>query len=61
MNISVIIPNHNGQHLLKKNLPKVLEEFKKYNLGKVEIIFIDDASTDNSLKILSDFQKKFFA
>ncbi len=59
MNISVIIPNYNGENILKKNLPKVFEEFRQYNLGKTEIIVIDDASSDNSLLILRDFKKKY--
>lgn len=49
MNISVVIPNYNGENLLKKNLPKVLSELKSYEKGKAEIIIVDDASTDNSV------------
>lgn len=59
MNISVVIPNYNGQNILSKNLPKVIEEFVKYNDGKVEIIVVDDASVDGSLLVLSDFEKKY--
>ncbi len=57
MNISVIIPNYNGEALLKKNLPKVFEEIKKYKQGKFEIIVVDDKSTDNSLEVLNQLQK----
>lgn len=59
MNISLIIPNYNGQGLLKKNLPKVLEELDRFNLGKTEIIVVDDASTDESLNVLKDFEKEY--
>lgn len=59
MNISVVIPNYNGENLLKKNLPKVIEELDKYKNGKVEIIVVDDASSDESLSVLSDFKKEY--
>ncbi len=52
MNISVIIPNYNGEELLKKNLPKIISELKKYQRGKIEIIVVDDFSTDNSVLYL---------
>jgi GT2 family glycosyltransferase len=49
--ISVIIPNYNGQDLLLANLPTVIK-----NCQGCEIIVVDDASTDNSIAIL---RKKF--
>jgi GT2 family glycosyltransferase len=58
--ISVIIPNYNGQDLLKKNLPKVFAAVSSYKDGKVEIIVSDDKSTDNSVRILDDLRKKMF-
>ncbi len=59
MNISIIIPNYNGEELLKKNLPKVLEAFVEYKRGNVELIIPDDDSTDNSNFVIEDFRKKF--
>jgi O-antigen biosynthesis protein len=53
MNLSIIIPNYNGEDLLRKNLPKVIG-----SVGGSEIIVIDDASTDGSLKVLSDFKSR---
>lgn len=51
--ISVIIPNYNGEMILKKNLPHVLDVFKDYkNLG-IEIIISDDCSTDNSVEVIN--------
>ena len=48
MDISIVIPNFNGEKLLEKNLPKVIEAIKNYKGGKAEIIIVDDASTDES-------------
>lgn len=53
MNLSVIIPNYNGEKLLEKNLPRVFRA-----VGNVEVIVVDDASTDNSLEKLKVFDKK---
>lgn len=53
MNVSIIIPNYNGEKLLKKNLPGILNAagfFKTKTENKVEIIVVDDASTDASIE-----------
>lgn len=57
MDLSVIIPNYEGQDLLIKNLPKLIEELKQYNNLKFEIIVVDDASTDDSIKVASRFSE----
>lgn len=49
---SIIIPNYNGENLLKKNLPKVLEAEKNKKNKIKEVIVVDDASTDNSTKVV---------
>lgn len=52
MNISIVIPNYNGENLLKENLPKVMDAIEYYqskNKCDAEIIVVDDGSTDNSL------------
>lgn len=54
MDISIVIPNYNGAKLLEKNLPKVLKAVNFYKKGKVEIIIVDDCSTDNSLDFIKD-------
>ena len=58
MNLSVVIPNYNGQDLLKKNLPKVFDAMSLYKNGKVELIVIDDCSTDNSLVVLEELKPR---
>jgi len=57
MDISVIIPNYNGESLLRKNLGKVYEEINSYKSGKTEIIIVDDGSSDGSLSVLNEFSK----
>ncbi len=47
--VSVVIPNWNGAHLLRKNLPFVLQATKG-----CEIIVVDDGSTDESRTLLRD-------
>lgn len=57
MNVSIIIPNYNGQHLLRKNLSTVLEaavEYTRIKLVSVEVIIIDDCSTDGSVDYIKD-------
>src|SRR5258708_11236663 len=55
MNISIIIPNYNGEKILPKNLPHVLTAAKAYKNGKVEIIIPNDPSTDKSKEIIRAF------
>lgn len=55
MDISIIIPNYNGEEILSKNLPKVLEEIKGYKKGDIEVIITDDFSTDKSVEVIKKF------
>lgn len=52
--ISIIIPVYNTEDYLEESLNSVINQTYK----NIEIICIDDASTDNSLKILNDYAKK---
>jgi glycosyltransferase involved in cell wall biosynthesis/2-polyprenyl-3-methyl-5-hydroxy-6-metoxy-1,4-benzoquinol methylase len=45
--ISIIIPSYNGLELLKKCLPPLIEETRKYE-GETEIIVVDDAGNDGT-------------
>lgn len=49
--VSVVIPNYNGQRLLEKNLPAVLRCLRNND----EIVIVDDASTDNSVEWLVQY------
>lgn len=50
--ITVVIPNFNGAHLLRKNLPSVISALKLY-LGDSSIVVVDDGSVDDSLTVLN--------
>ena len=54
--LSVIIPNWNGAHLL----PTCLESLKRQTYTDLEIIVVDNASTDNSRELISrDYSSPF--
>lgn len=48
MTISIVIPNYNGEELLRKNLPRVLKAVD----SNVEIVVVDDGSKDSSVNYL---------
>ena len=51
--IGIIIPNYNYEHTIEKCLTSILNQtYQNY-----EIIFIDDMSTDNSVKIAKELLK----
>lgn len=52
-NVSIIIPNWNGYHLLRQHMPAVVEA----SMG-CEIIVVDDYSTDESVQFLKATYKK---
>lgn len=53
--ISIIIPVYNTREYLEDCLNSVL----KQNLNNLEVIIINDASTDGSLKICEDYSKSY--
>src|SRR3990167_11076711 len=59
MNLSIIIPNYNGESLLKKNLPKIFDNLNDQKEYKYEVIVVDDASTDSSISYLEKLVKEF--
>ncbi len=52
MKVSVVIPNYNGQGLLKKNLPWVIAAQKNPENEISEIIIVDDGSSDQSVSLI---------
>lgn len=55
MKISVIVPVYNVENYLEKCLNSLVNQ----TLEEVEILVINDGSTDNSQKIIDEFQQKF--
>lgn len=53
--VSIIIPVYNGEKYLIKCLNNVVEQ----TLRDIQIIVIDDGSTDNSLNIIKKYSKKY--
>lgn len=53
--VSIIVPVHNSG----KFLPECLRSLTQQSYRNIEIIAIDDFSSDNSLKILRSFAKKY--
>lgn len=52
--ISILIPIYNVEHYLKKCLESAVHQTEK----DLEIICVEDASTDSSLKIVNEYAKK---
>ena len=52
--VSIIVPVYNTE----KYLSKCLDSLIKQTYKNLEIILIDDSSTDNSIAICKDYQKK---
>ncbi|MCL4418705.1 glycosyltransferase family 2 protein [Patescibacteria group bacterium] len=60
MDISIVVPNYNGEKLLKKSLPRLLEILRNYKDGEAEIIIVDDASTEKSVDFLKKYDVEIF-
>ena len=61
--LSIVLPVFNEAHRLKSSIKHVKNFFKKKTNLKLELIFVDDGSTDNSYLIIKKFIKnhyKFF-
>lgn len=52
--ISVVIPVYNAEHYIGQTLDSVLGQ----SLSDLEVICVDDASTDDSVNIIREYQKK---
>ena len=52
--VSVIVPIYNAGHYLRPALDSILDQ----TLCEIEVICIDDGSTDNTLELLKEYQKR---
>lgn len=55
---SIIIPIYNVEKYLKQSIDSVISQSLDFE-EHVQLILVDDGSTDNSLNIAKDYQKKF--
>ena len=53
--LTTILLNYNHARFLPHSLASLLAQTRRAN----ELIIIDDASTDNSIEVISDFLPKF--
>lgn len=53
MKVSVIVPNYNHERFLQQRLESIFEQ----SYEDFEVILLDDASTDNSFKIIEKFKQ----
>ena len=58
IHFSIVIPNFHGQQFLSKCLESLVCATKKTAKTSFEIIMVDNASTDDSIKIFNIFAKK---
>ena len=54
INVSVIIPVYNSEKYIKRTIESLLNQ----TIKQIEIICINDGSTDSSLQILKELQKQ---
>jgi glycosyltransferase involved in cell wall biosynthesis len=52
--VSIVIPVHNGEEYIKEAIDSCLNQ----TYGNIEIIVVDDKSTDDTLKILKEYRDK---
>lgn len=60
MKLSVILPCHNEEQAIPSVLPQLIKQKKwichELNLADIEILVVDDGSTDQSLKLLENYK-----
>lgn len=56
-NLSVVVPAHNEERVIGRLLERIVEF--TYPKEKLQVVVVDDGSTDNTGKIIEDFAKKY--
>ncbi len=56
--LSIIIPFYNEKKRLNIAFKNIKSFLKKNYISKIELIFVDDGSTDNGNELVNDFFKK---
>lgn len=58
--LSIVIPTYNREVYLKRTLDGFIEQIQKYNLTDfVNIVVSDNASSDNTAKLLKEYQELY--
>lgn len=55
--ISVVIPTHNSERTIVQTLSSV--GLQNFDLSSVEVVIVDDASTDNTVKLVTEKMESF--
>ncbi len=55
--ISVIVPCYNVAHLVPRCIDSILNQ--SIGMDNIEIILVDDASTDNTVEVLKKYEQRF--
>lgn len=53
--VSIIVPVYNSEKYLKRCLDSILNQ----SLSEIELIVVNDMSTDNSINILNEYKKQY--
>lgn len=57
LDLSIVVLNYNGQFWLKKLLPTLKQNYLNHSKYRVELIVVDNGSTDDSVKLMrTDFR-----
>ena len=57
--ISICIPTYNRATNLKETLNSIVSQSRFQETEDVEIVILDNGSTDNTSKVIDDFEKKY--
>ena len=55
--VSIIIPVYNVENYIKKSLDSIINQ--TFNLNDIEVIMVDDCSTDKSGAIIDEYESKY--
>ena len=59
IDLSIIVPIYNNEKSLEELNDKIFKSIKEINIKKFSIMYVDDFSKDDSLKILNILKKKY--
>lgn len=58
--VSVILPTYNSEKTIERALNSILSQNGRGDIFELEVIVVDDSSTDNTVSILSKFPVRLF-